>query len=298
MTTQEINDLAKKVKKTTDWYERNRSIDTLPTEFPHQVEDFIRELLNKTSNHSNWISAIKIARTQNLTSTWKVIIFELLKLTKKKTVPNWAYGVLSSISEDVKMEGYDLKHLFKVYFQSDNEYLIFKNIIPKGSYSARDISNAFRDNISYMNKDTMINIVSNILTDWFEITYFLKDISDIIDRRYVVTKLLNTLMLTDRINFLTYFFLDDFMIEFKDLFTTVEIVDNLSYVVKKKFGPKSIDIFVDIVQNSGLSNDIANVVYDRLYKVNQNNENMNSELFKLTNDDKFLPDTVKDVFLF
>lgn len=297
MTTQDITNLAVKIKKTTDWTERNKLVSTIPTEFPHQIEAFIREILNKTTNHSNWITAINLAREQNNTSVWSTIIFELMKLTKKKNQPTWTFSVLSSIATDVIVESYNLKHLFKAYIQGDNSYFIFSFIIPSGKFTDGDISKALRENVNIMSDATMEKVVVSVLSDWFEITYFLKAISSIDRRRYMSTKLLQSLIGSHSLE-IAYYNVDDFMKEFKDLFTTPEIINYLVYLIVKKSGPDTVDIFLDMISNLELNNNFLESIYTRLYSITENNETLNSELFKISDDDKYLPATVKDVFLF
>lgn len=296
-----VRDNVLKLKKATNWTERNALAPIILKEigFAHQASEVINLILDKTSNHSNWIFANNLARSMNEESVWQTIIFNLLRLTKKTNAPTWSFNNIHTICSEALVSPHNLKNILRAVLQDNNKSLIQKVIDnPSNNFSDRDIHSAIENNVDIMTGDDVKYFIK-FYSSWMEIQFFLDKVKNDVTVNFVVENLVGTILGKGSMPYIKNF-------SFFDLEDIIKIygVNNIRLAIylselisMGKRGPTTIPLFVKAVIDSKLFDNQKSRLYSEMYALDTTNPMLNKELYNLFKDPKYLPDAVKKIFL-
>lgn len=268
--------------------------------YDYQIEDFIRGLLDKTKNHSLFIRAFIIATDYPKENIWARVIQNFNQLIKGKNKPNWSFEYISSLVRhpEFKISNYHAELLVFMFFRYDDGYSgwWFGEVSDKPWFNEikANIRNAILNVSNQLNPKT-----SKGLFDHFKSMYFYKQIieNDKDDKFFniIISKLVQYSKLIEGFD---SFEIDLLMTNHKDKFVNnSEVMDSLSVLLEKYQTNNTAELFLIIIEESNFNKDdmirwLENVLYFH------NSESIRSKLYELTQDEEYLPQTAKDVFLF
>ena len=283
------------IKKKKGFDQLNYLNDTVMTELihPHQISDFIRDMVRKTTKESNWQVAYKAAETINDKAVWGTFTSELKQLVGKSNIPTWATQIISYYAKNVVVDNYDLKNVLTVFVRIDYIEVYFNNVSPR--FDLVESYRAFRDILLQISPVMLSKIISHY-NDWHLITelYYGK-MSDIVEIKMLAKALKQ--VETQALKNFDSFDLEWLMKTHPEPFKNVDVINSAIAAHKVKRTHTATSMLVDIIMN-GFSEDSQLSWLWGMYsqKGVDKNETINNALYQLTNDDKYLPQDVKDIF--
>lgn len=266
--------------------------------------EFVRGLLNKTKNETLYIYATNIAnRTEKNESIWSEIIAAFANLVKGKNKPQWGFSKISNWINYAKFNthNYDVKRVVYIFLNYDGE----------GSswwIKQSEKTEWFKQNKDYI-KAALIEQVDTInpnkAQDLFEIfkdMYFYRRLvegakgqGNIVLFEVMLQKLSQFKREVD--GFVGGFEIDDIMKSYPEKFrASVNSMNYISTLIAQHYTPESGKLFVDLLNTTGFKEEPQTLWLMKIKDIKSGD--VYAKLYELTQDEEYLPQEAKDLFLF
>ena len=280
----------------------DRYIDRLFVDaYTHQAIEFISSMLNRSSNQTLFLCAIKIAaKFDNPPDIWGLIITEFNGLIKGKNKPTWTNNFVHTMMtyDKFSLYNYQMESLVYLMLKYDEQYSAYwlETISKKPWFSKNEysIKTAF---LKYVDKLDPIQIYP--LFKYFKDYYFYKELIKGSKNPKMIGEVLKHLS-TFKMD-VTMFFggetLDELMVEFKDKLKNDPFVfAHLNKLAAEFYTEKTGKLFVELMDESIKNTELKK---DLLLKIQHiKSPEVNGKLFELTGDEEYLPQEAKEIFLF
>lgn len=275
----------------------------------YKAAQYVRGLLNKTSNETLYIRALTIARRfEKNQSIWAEILYAVKSLVIKKKKVKWIFSFLNTLlnTPNFDLFNYDIKtFVYIILFYEDKPSTWYIGQIwdkPRFVWWRPYVEQAFLDNMHLIDE---FSVLFSAATYFSNINYYNMLLDNIPNKSSY-----NDAWFYDIINRLTiyhkkidgfYGFLTvlDLMKKYKNEFSNNEKgIDSLTDLITKEnyINNDICDLYLEIITPWYHINTKIRLL-DKLVDV-ANYEPINLELYSLTNDERYLPQTTKDIFIF
>jgi len=276
--------------------------------YTHQKSDFITGLLSGSRNQTLFEHAMQLASYDDTPETlWALIIGYFNDITKgKKTVP-WKENFYNDLKayKEFKLVNYQIPGFVTMLLNVGSDSptsLLFK---------FKDTA-VFKEHNDYIKREILAQIKKINLEfggkeffDFFKDMYFYKDFLKATEKHPSFDKIFYYVVAAINKNWddLEYSYLSgvEYLLETyaANCSKSGDIIINiLNIFIKHTYGEKSVDLLISAIKNLPSNEFVSNknAIVNKLDKINTSNCRM--YLYEITQDVKYLPEDVKDLFLF
>jgi len=277
------------------------SVEVLKYASITEILEFVKGILDKTRNEVMFIYARSIADEQKNEYIWELLISSFNKIIKGKRKPPWSFGFVSSLIQyhDIKLlkhQAYLIVDMILTYNGEFNTYW-FQTIKDKPWFDDLKpyLLKAVLDNLD---KISVINI-KPVLNSVLEHSFY-NDIMEKTDNPKMFIEVLVKYRSHDKniegfvggtdISYMLYKFEEKFIHNER----AMTIISGL--IGRNYYTGETGKLFVDILNKHPWEKDIKIMWLKKIQDINS--KEVNTQLFELTGETKYIPEEVKDIFLF
>ena len=264
--------------------------------FPHQLSEFINDVLRKSTKESNWQVALKTAELIDDKGVWGTLTNALKLLADKSNKPTWLLSYVEKYSENVDVLNYNLKSVLTIFVRVQWIAPYLKNIKPK--FPLEDTYRAVRDILPQINPK-LLRLFIDEFNDWNFIEILYNGKLDNITEQKMIAQALRKVHTTKLKNF-SSFDLEWLMTNHPEPFTSVGVINSAIAAFKVKNSDNATTLLTNFIMEGPFEDDLKIAWLWEMYDVDKvdKNETINAALYKLTGKEMYLPETVKDIFIF
>ena len=270
----------------------------------NDAEKYVSGLLYKTKNESLYLRAVQIARRIKKNQViWGRILYQFNILNKGNTKMKWGFSFVSTIINDItfKLNNYDIGKLVTMIYTYDGAYSgwWFTKIVEKDWFL--EYNDYIKTSIlKFIDKFDRVAWERNIsILDCFKDMYFYMELIEKTPSARFFESIITSIYKYKRgiYGFLGGFTLDDLIIKYPHKFSeSMTSMTFLTNLIREFHTPNTGELFVDLLTKTGFTEENNTMWLFKLSEINSNAINL--KLYNLTGDEKYLPQSAKDVFLF